>query len=105
MPVLLEAISQAFSQSPPVYSNSGSTNYSTPYPTTICFPNPQVSPFPYNASTLISNAYLPFSNASISASNTFLSPTHSKFHHYDQLTTINILSTLLSHFKLRFLAK
>jgi len=26
-------MSQAFSQSPPVYSNAGATNYSTPYPT------------------------------------------------------------------------
>ncbi len=66
-------MSEAFSQSPPVYANRDTNNLSTPYPmaTSIAYSNG--FSFPYNASTLISSASLPLSNAST---------THSKFHHY-----------------------
>ncbi len=66
-------MSEAFSQSPPVYANKDTINRSTPYPmaTSIAYSNGFT--FPYNASALISSASLLLSNAST---------THSKFHHY-----------------------
>ena len=35
MGALLTAMSEAFSQSPPVYSNAGANHHSTPYPTNL----------------------------------------------------------------------
>ncbi len=75
-------MSEAFSQSSPVYEKKDTINRSTPYPTKTIFKNPKASPSLYSASASISSASLPLSNTSTSTSNKFLSITHSKCHHY-----------------------
>ncbi|CAF4032316.1 unnamed protein product, partial [Rotaria sp. Silwood1] len=66
---LLNAMSQAFSQSPPVYSNTNMTNRSTPYPTNTSIANSK-------AFSSLSNASPTISSASALTSNTSLLVTH-----------------------------